>query len=263
VRRVRNVAGVLLVAGAMLAGAGALAAGEGPVWGSQWVGGRDLPQTFGVGLTVYEQRQAYKIDRLSIGVPGFDNIPLSGLDIDNRIREVDGQFDAWLLPFLNVMVVGGHINGRTVVDFSSLSLPFPLDRVTVDYTGEVYGGGVNLAAGNDRFFTSVSTLWTRTSLSGDFDSSADAFVAMPRFGIHDQRGAFWLGAMYQRTDEKHSGIIALPYVGPVPFRVQLSQKHEWNGLVGMHAALDKHWNLELEGGFGDRRSASATVTWRF
>jgi len=262
VRRVRNVAGVMVVV-AMLAGAGRGTAGEGSVWGSQWVGGQQLPKTFGIGLTVYEQRQAYKLDRLTIGIPGFDNLPLDRLEIDNRIREVDGQFDAWLLPFLNVMLIGGEIDGRTVVDFRNLSLPFPLDRVTVDYTGEVYGGGVNFAGGNERIFGSVYTLWTRTNLSGDFDSEADAFVVMPRFGLHDERGAVWLGAMYQQTDEHHAGIIALPFVGRVPFSVELSQKHDWNGLVGIHAALDAHFNLELEGGFGDRRSASATVTWRF
>jgi hypothetical protein len=69
--------------------------------------------------------------------------------------------------------------------------------------------------------------------------------------------------MYQRADEHHSGTVALPFIGLVPFSVELSQDNEWNGLLGAHAALDTHWNLELEGGFGDRKSVSATVTYRF
>ena len=55
----------------------------------------------------------------------------------------------------------------------------------------------------------------------------------------------------------------LPYVGSVPFAVDLQQKDRWNGLVGLHANLSEHWTLEVEGGFGARSSASTTVGWRF
>jgi len=263
---VRRVTGIALALGmgiGLAAGAGAARAGEGALFGSQWAQGRTVPLPWGAGLTVYEQRQGYKIDRLAVGVPGFDTLPTERLGIDNRIRELNVQLDAWLFPFLNVMVLGGQIDGRTVVDFSDVALPFPLDRVSINYDGEVYGGGLTLVAGTERLFASVNTVWTRTSLSGDFDSSADAFVAAPRVGLHDDRGSLWVGAMYQRADEHHVGTIALPFIGPVPFELELSQENEWNGLVGVHADLDGHWNLELEGGFGDRTSASATVVYRF
>lgn len=262
-RRVTVIAVALGVGIGVTAGTGAAGAGEGPLFGAQWARGHTLPLPWGVGLTVYEQRQGYDIDRLAVGVPGFEGLPTERLDIANRLREVNVQLDAWLLPFLNVMLLGGQIDGRTVVDFSDLVLPIPLDRITINYDGEVYGGGVTLAAGTERLFGSLNAVWTRTSLSGDFDSEADAFVVAPRVGLHDDRGALWLGAMYQRADEHHSGTVALPFIGPVPFEVELSQESEWNGLIGAHAALDAHWNVELEGGFGDRKSASATVTYRF
>lgn len=262
-RRVTVIAMALGVGIGGTIGAGAARAGEGPLFGAQWAQGTTLPLPWGAGLTVYEQRQPYRIDRLSVGIPGFDSLPIDRLDVTNRLREVNLQLDVWLLPFLNVMLIGGEVDGRTVVDFSDLTLPFPLDRVSINYDGEVYGGGVTLAAGTELLFGSVNVVWTRTSLSGDFDSEADALVAAPRVGLHDDRGAIWIGAMYQQTDEHHAGTIALPFVGPVPFAVELSQESDWNGLVGAHAALDEHWNLELEGGFGDRRTASATVTYRF
>ena len=69
--------------------------------------------------------------------------------------------------------------------------------------------------------------------------------------------------MYQSAEESHSGVIALPVVGGVPFAVELSESDAWNGLVGLAVELDSHWNLELEGGFGDRKAATASVTWRF
>jgi hypothetical protein len=236
---------------------------EGPVWGSNWASGQTLPLRWGASLTVYEQRQPYDIDRLTVGVPGFDQIPTERLAIDNRVREFDAQVDVWLLPFLDVFALGGKIDGRTVVDFSALDLGFPLGSVTIAYDGEVYGGGATLVAGTERAFASLTAVWTQTHLSGDFDSSADAFVATPRFGLHDERGSLWLGAMYQRADEKHRGTVVLPFLGRVPFSVALRQKDDWNGMVGMSAALDGHWQMQLEGGFGNRRSATATVTYRF
>lgn len=256
-RRAVAVAGVLVALGA-----GTVEA-QGSVWGKSWAGGADLPLPFGAGLTVYEQHQGYELDRLAIGIPGFDSLPTGAIGIDNRIRELNVKLDAWLLPFLNAFVLLGQLDGRTVVDFNALQLPLPLGRVSIDYDGTVYGGGVVLAFGTERLFASLTPIWTRTSLSGDFESDAEAFVVAPRFGLHDERGSVWLGAMYQSADESHSGVIALPVVGAVPFAVELSESDEWNGLVGLAVELDSHWNLELEGGFGDRKAATVSVTWRF
>ena len=256
----RKMAAVWALACATAAGP---AAAQGPIWGKQWTGGQTFPLPFGVGLTLYEQRQDYAVDRLSVGIPGFEGIPTDALAIDNRLRELNLKLDAWLLPFLNVFLIGGTLDGRTVVDFGDLDLPIPLGRVPIDYDGEVYGGGAVLAWGTERAFATLTPVWTQTSLSGDFDSTAEAFVVAPRFGVHDARGAVWVGAMYQRAEESHSGTISLPFVGPVPFAVELVEDEEWNGLLGASLALDTHWNLELEGGFGGRESATATVSYRF
>jgi hypothetical protein len=258
--RGRQVA-IAVLAAWLIGAAGARA--EGPVWGSKWASGQTLPLRWGASLTVYGQRQPYSIDRLSVGIPGFDQIPTDRLGIDNRIREFDAQLDVWLFPFLNVFALGGKIDGRTVVDFSAIDVGFPLGNVTIAYDGEVWGGGATLVAGTERAFASLTGVWTRTNLSGDFDSTADAFVVTPRFGLHDDRGSAWVGAMYQQADEKHHGTVVLPFLGGVPFSVALKQKDDWNGMVGMSTALDGHWQMQIEGGFGNRRSATATVTYRF
>jgi len=236
---------------------------DGPLFGKDWAGGRELPLPFGVGLTIYEQNQGYSLDRLSVGVPGFEQLPLGALEIDNRIREVNVKADAWLFPFLDVYLLGGKLRGQTVVDFSAVPLQVPLGRVRINYDGEVYGGGATAVLGTERVFGSLSAVWTKTSLSGDFDSSAKAFVLSPRAGVHGGRGSLWLGVMYQQADESHTGIVSIPFVGRVPFSVSLSQENAWNGLIGMEAGLDEHWHMELEGGFGNRTSATATVAYRF
>ena len=245
------------------AGVAAPVGAQGPVWGRQWTGGQTFPLPFGAGLTLYEQRQEYGVDRLAVGLPGFEGLPTGALEIDNRLRELNLKLDAWLLPFLNVFLIGGKLDGRTVVDFGGLQLPIPLGRVAIDFDGEVYGGGAVFAWGTERAFATLTPIWTETSLSGNFDSTLEALVVAPRFGLHDTRGSIWVGAMYQRAEESHSGTIVLPFVGAVPFAIDLVEEEEWNGLLGATVALDSHWHLELEGGFGGRESASATVTYRF
>ena len=86
---------------------------------------------------------------------------------------------------------------------------------------------------------------------------------MPRLGFHNDHGAIWVGAMYLDSEEKHSGTIVLPFVGAVPFAVDLQQKDRWNGLVGLHANLERALDARSRGRFRRRSSASTTVGWRF
>jgi len=235
----------------------------GPPFAASLAEGKKLPLPYGIGITLYDQVQDYSLDSLTLGIPGFDNVPLDRFAIDNRITDYNVQMDVWLFPFLNVFGLIGTIDGSTEVDFSDVPLPFPLGKVAIDYDGTVYGGGVTLAAGGDVWFTSLTGVATKSDLSGDFDSSANSLVVMPRLGVHNDRGSIWVGAMYLDTEEKHSGTITLPFLGPVPFAVDLTQKNRWNALVGLHANVAEHWTVEVEGGFGARSSASITAGWRF
>ncbi len=259
IRRLARAAVVFVVG----LGSASLAVAGGPPWGGSLAQGRQLPLPFGVGLTVYHQDQDYALDSLELGIPGFDDVPLDAIAIDNEITEYNLKLDLWVLPFLDVFAIYGTLDGETDVDFGALPIPLPLGRIAIHYDGDVVGGGLTVAAGGDRWFASLTGVYTESDLSGDFDSSATSRVVMPRLGLHDDRGAIWIGAMYQTTEEKHRGTIALPFLGPVPFRVRLKQQNEWNALAGVHAALAEHWALELEGGFGARQHATVTLDYRF
>ncbi|MGE0641242.1 MAG: hypothetical protein AB7G12_01120 [Thermoanaerobaculia bacterium] len=247
--------------------AGTLAAATleagGPPFAADLAAGREMPLPWGIGLTWYDQSQDYAVSRLALGIPGFGNLPVDQLKIDNDIQEVNLKLDVWLFPFLNVFAVLGQVDGSTDVDFRPLMLPIPLEQVTIDYDGDVYGGGVTLAFGGDVWFGSLTGVFTQTDLKGDFESDAQSLVVMPRVGLHGRRGSVWVGAMYLDTEENHKGTVTLPFLGPVPFEVELIQKDDWNALVGLQAALTRHWTLEVEGGFGARDSLSATLDFRF
>jgi hypothetical protein len=135
----------------------------------------------------------------------------------------------------------------------------------VSYDGTVYGAGINLLYGSDRWFAALNSTWTDTSLSGDFDSSVSSFTAQPRIGLIKDKWTFWVGGMYLDTEEKHSGTIELPIPGipPVPFLVELETLEAWNYAVGVGHVFSPKATLYLEIGFGDRDHTLFNFTYRF
>lgn len=220
-----------------------------------------LPLPYGVNLTVYSQGQDYAVSSLSFDVPGLTFDP-NVLQVDNQLDELNLKADLWLLPFLNVFAIFGSIDATTTVDFRDADLPVALDNVVIRYDGNVYGGGITLAAGGDRWFTSLTGIYTQTDL-GNLNSDVSAMVVSPKVGLRQGRTAFWVGAMYQQAEEDHSGRVTVPIFGAVNFAVGLEEADPWNAQVGMTAELFPHWMLEIEGGVGNRTSASLGLTYRF
>lgn len=226
--------------------------------------GHQLPMKWGFGLTLYNQNQPYDIVSLQIPLAGLDLGAADGLDIQNNTDSYHLKFDYWLFPFLNVYLLGGSIEGTTTVKLSDveLGLPITLNNIKIDYSGMMYGGGVTLAVGGKGWFASLTYDITQTDLDVS-SSSVSAWVVTPRVGLVFDHAALWVGAMYQRAEETHEGIWEMPYLGAVPFNVVLEQSDPWNYQIGMIAGLSEHWNLNFEGGFGNRKSVLATLEYRF
>ena len=159
-------------------------------------------------------------------------------------------------------------------------VPFPDDDIqglsAVDYDGDVYGGGVVLAVGGERWFSSLTGTWTDTDLGGAFNSSVDAQTIQARlgarFGDHTE---FWIGGYWIEADESHSGTIPLdlgPFI-PLPpgltspvdldFDVDLSQAEDFNVSFGTHLMLSDAWEATVEVGVGDRSTVLGNITYRF
>ena len=222
-----------------------------------------IPNKLGLGLSVYNQTQPYRIDTLELGMPGLDPTVIEGLDVRNETTSTHFRVDYWVLPFLNVFALVGNIEGKTEVDLQGLDigLPIRLDDLVVPTDGTVYGGGLVLAVGGEKWFGAVAYDYNETELDVA-ESSVKAQVVTPKLGLHFDRGAVWVGAMYQDIEERHVGVFELPRVGEIPFDVTLSGSQPWNYLVGGTAGLGKHWVLILQGGFGDRKSALVTLEYR-
>lgn len=240
----------------------------GPLFMKDLLQGREFFEPWGIGIDYYTMDQDYKIQSLQFDLPGVGIGDPSLIGVRNELSHFDLKFDVWVTPFLNVFALIGRVDADTYVDFSKLpvaGLPVSLGTLPVAYDGTVYGGGFNLFYGADRWFAALNNTWTDASLSGDFDSSVQTFTSQPRFGVIFNSSTVWLGAMYLDTEEKHSGIIALPIPGipPVPFSVDLTSMKAWNYAIGFGHAFGPKAHFSLEIGFGDRDHTLANFTYRF
>lgn len=223
-----------------------------------------MPAPWGLGLTVYDHRQPYSIDQLDFQIPSFALLSVEDLEVDSRTTTYHLKFDYWVLPFLNVYLIGGQIDGSTVVNLqdTELGLPVPLQNIRVEYDGWVYGGGFTLAGGWDSYFATVTVDYNETDLSTS-DSSVKATVITPRIGYQSGGTAIYVGGMHQRAEERHEGRVDIPLLGTVPYSVELSEKTAWNYLAGITTGIGEHWMLTLEGFFGDRDAVLIMLDYRW
>lgn len=234
-------------------------------FGRDWVGDRELPPPFGVGVDLFTMQQDYDLQRLAFTLPGVSLADPSVIAVETEIEHEDLKFDVWLLPFLNVFGIYGHISGDTRVDLSRVpsQLPIPLGTLPVKYGGQVYGGGFTLAYGGEHWFASLTGTYADTDLKGDFDSSVESTTWQPRIGYVNGGWQYWIGGFYLDADEKHSGNFVFPGLGVIPFEVELTEKDSFNLTAGVHTMLGDHVEISLELGGGDRTTTLLNLGWRF
>jgi hypothetical protein len=239
-----------------------------PLFMKHLVEGQTFFEPWGIGLDFFTMEQDYKIESLQFVLPGVDLEDPSKIGVTNELQHYDLKLDAWITPFLNVFGLIGRVDADTYVDLSQVpvtGLPFNLGTLPVSYDGTVYGLGLNLVYGTDRWFAALNNTWTDANLSGDFDSSVQSFAAQPRLGLIFGGWSVWAGGMYLDTEESHSGTIVLPVPGlpPVPFSVELASLEHWNYAVGVARVFSPKAHLSLELGFGDRDHTLFNFTYRF
>ena len=232
-------------------------------------GDRDLPRPWGIGFDFFTMDQDYRINELEFILPGVSLPDVSKVQVTNEVQHFDIKADVWLLPFLNVFGVLGHVKSDTVVDLRDtpiIGLPpgFPgLGQLPIDTDGTVWGLGATLAFGGDRWFGSLTGTWTDADLSGDFDSSAETITLQPRVGMIWNQWVGWVGGMYLDIEESHAGVIDIPGIGQLPFSAVLGQRTNWNTALGAQHHFSDKASLSLEVGFGDRKHTLFNFNYRF
>jgi hypothetical protein len=230
-------------------------------------GDRELPKPYGVGLDFFTMHQDYDIGRLAFTLPGVSLDDPDLIEVDNKVWESDIKFDVWVLPFLNVFALLGHVEGDTRVNLSAVSIPqIPggsLGTLPISYDGRVWGGGVTLAYATEHWFATLTGTYTKADVDGDFDSEVKTTSWQPRGGIIRGPWAFFVGGYYIDAEEDHQGAITLPGLGAVPFEVSLESRDKFNFSAGVHYQIGESLETTLELGGGDRRTTLVNLTARF
>jgi hypothetical protein len=265
--------------------------------------GFELPRPYGIAFIGYWQKQDLTIKDLTISSGGGPVKNIKFLDFkDPSVSNGSFQLklDAWLLPFLNIYVLGGGVSGDTEVplgiegrdlldyfdrgdlcggatepEFCSRAL---LSVAEPSYTGWNVGVGTTLVGGWRRYFLALpfSVVWTDVSI---LDDNVTALNFGPRIGARFELGKFGTLAVYGGATYLHADIDVrgsatldtsaseIPGIGDktiIEYTVFQGNEDRWNALAGVNWEIKKKLNLHLEGGFlGSRSNIIASLTYRW
>jgi hypothetical protein len=176
--------------------------------------GMKFPLPFGIGLNYAYANQPIEISRVAVGVNDGEMVDLSDVikfdKLNSQIHLMNLRADLWVLPFLNVYLMGNYLPlSKTEV---SIAEPFAFDAGA---TQSGYGGGFGFTGsfGVAGFFGTVDLNWTWNKLE-KLDIPVGTFLLTPRFGKNFGKVAgvdliLWVGAMRQRIDSETRGEIRL------------------------------------------------------
>lgn len=220
----------------------------------------------GIALSVYSQKQDYKLTALS-----FDNPALAPLAaakdqvvVKSDIQATTLKLDHQILPNLNVFGSVVRTRGDALVKLSSIqTLTGPLPDMTLDASGTIFHvGGTAIARHND-YFASLSYIHSITKLkSSSEDGKANTWA--PNIGKKTRLGVFSLGVIYQEAEGGLTGIYHVPQLGgPVKVSVEAENAHKLSYSAGYLTALAKDTFFRANVEFGDRQGVNLAVNHRF
>jgi len=235
----------------------------------------------GIALSVYSQKQDYKLNSLS-----FDNPALAPLAaakdqvvIKSDVKATTLKLDHQILPNLNVFgsvvktrgdallnVFGSVVKtrGDALVKLSNIPLQTgPLPDLTLDVGGTIYHLGGTAIARHKDYFATLSYIHSITKLeSSSEDGKANTWI--PSIGKKTRLGAFSLGVIYQEAEGGLTGTFDVPQLGgPVKVTVEAENAHKLSYTAGYFVPVAKNTFFRANVEFGDREGMNLELNHRF
>jgi hypothetical protein len=177
--------------------------------------------------------------------------------------------DAWLLPFVNIHGMVGHVWGAAN-DINPTVMPGLLPPgVTIpstqEFSGTSYGGGVTLAIGYKRMFATYDITYSSSKvdvLDDNVAALAQSIRAGVKLGSGKYRTSLYGGAFHEDIRGTLTGTGLIPGLNPA-FSLKVSPHSPWNALVGANIEFTPRFVVSAEGGFGNRMQFLITPGVRF
>ena len=240
--------------------------------------GIELPKPFGVGVVYYYLDRSIAIRDVRVGRNGETPVSVSDfahLGSASRVNNANLKFDVWLLPFLNVYAIAGHIWNESTTDID-ITLPPILPggaprqhqlTVPTEMEGSVGGLGITLAGGYGPLFFAADVNGARADLG--FDDRFKAVVTSIRGGWHGKAGSrplrVWMNATYWDTFTTVTGTVPDPDGGTLSFEVDQGPAEPWTFGVGASYSAKPWLELSLDTGsdFHDGWYVAVVPVFRF
>lgn len=248
------------------------------------------------GISVMGVDQKEKGDLKSASVNGIEiggKIPNANVDFLNpHNMEVDAKVqlvkvDYFILPFLNIYGIAGKLEAEAKFDLGRGSFNFDstgnklhdmilggvADKISGTMPenlhikqkseGKLFGGGALIAGEYKKVFTSLQYTYTKIEMDGDV-AAKSAEVAAGRLGYVMYRDSNYsitpyLGASYQKTDSKISGVIPSTTLN---YKFQMDLE-ELTPSAGVFTVIKNNFTVLLEYSFGDRKTLAIDLGYRF
>jgi hypothetical protein len=236
--------------------------------------GAILPLPYGVSLFYNRIEDDTEIDNLRrASTSGPDSLGLIDIKFGDSSSTTDvlgARFDAWLLPILNVYVVGGYMEGTSDTDVI-LTTQFPPREIVLEtsesYYGTNIGVGMTLVYAWGQWVASLDMNYAETDLNLA-DSDIKSVMVAPRFGYMTAIGGtpstFMVGATYMDIEQTLTVKELIPGTNQeLVLLMDIEGKHPWNMTLTGSFELSRHWSFVTEVGFAQRKSLLANLTYRF
>lgn len=235
--------------------------------------GYELPRPLGVGVNFMFINRPTRVNGVKAGVNGNGLTELDSISVDAQasVRTAITRVDAWILPMLNVYLLGGYIWNTSAVDLV-VDLPgAPGTRIesSGELEGPTYGVGATAAAGYKEFFASLDFNVSRSEL-GDL-STFTAKLTTLRLGwngkLNDMPLRAYTGASYWDTKRTIEGSITTGGGGPVQsiqFAVDQEPVDPVTVLLGASLTITEQFWIMLEvQGWNETQALLGGVSVRF
>lgn len=244
-----------------------------PLWGKKLrEQGIELPLPYGITAMVSRVEED-NTDITKVKIDGLGTIRgVEFLESKSETEAFNVRADLWLLPFLNVYLIGGYLDGEstTTVDISGLLIGngYIFD-IREGYHGTSLGAGATLIYGSTKhnWIASVDINYIKTELNV-VDSDIKSLTISPRLCYRMRQLGVPLiigfGGSYLQNDQRLTAKIPLENMGEtLTAKVNIENKQNWNAAVLAGVELNRHWQLLAEMGFHDREVMVAMLTYRF
>ena len=234
--------------------------------------GIELPLPFGAGFVYYHLSRDIAISDVRVGRNGATPTSVgevAQLSSDSNVDNLNFKLDAWILPFVNVYAIVGHVWNSSDTEIR-VSLPPLLPGgptrqhqlvVPTRIEGSVGGVGLTLAGGYGPYFLIYDANLAQADLG--FDDRFKAVVTSARGGWNGKAGShplrLWASVTDWNTFATATGTVSDPDGGSLAFEVDQGPAYRYTYGGGAHfgvapwleaavdAGTDGHggWSLAL------------------